>query len=84
MKQLFFILLVLINLSCYCQSVRQDANGNFYAVKKTQDSTDSKPTGKTFTTAKGEVFDVYVSGNGKYYVIRKSRNGNTYKQYLKL
>lgn len=59
-------------------------NGNFVpatitAKVKSADST----TGKTFTTASG-VYPVYQSARGKLYILRTSKNGNVYKQYLKL
>ncbi len=68
------------------QTVKQDATGNYYAVKAAKDSTTTyKATGKTFTTAKGETFPVYESKNGKLFVIRTSKEtGKQYKQYLKI
>ena len=67
------------------QTIKQDANGNYYSVKAAKDTVTSyKATGKTFTTAKGETFPVYVSKNGKLFVIRTSRNNVQYKQYLKI
>lgn len=85
MKQLFIILLVLIGYSASSQvKVTQDANGNYIAVKSQRQSGDTshKPTGKTFTDTKGTVYPVYESSRGKLFVIRTSRNGNQYKQYL--
>lgn len=65
--------------------VKKDAAGNYYAEKTTRsDSTGAKPTGKTFTTAKGETFPVMISKNGKLFVIRVSKSGNKYNYYLKL
>lgn len=64
------------------QQVTRDANGNYIAVKATQQA--DKPTGKTFTDSKGNVYPVYESKNGKLYVIRTSKSGNQYKQYLKV
>jgi hypothetical protein len=63
--------------------VQRDANGNFYTQKKQATPKQDTPTGYTFTTAKGETFPVYVSENGKYYVVRISKKtGEPYKQYL--
>lgn len=68
------------------QQVKQDAQGNYYAVKATKDTSITyKPTGKTFTTSKGETFPVYVSKNGKLFVIRTSKaTGNQYKTIFEI
>lgn len=68
------------------QTVKQDANGNYIAVKAANDTTNTggKATGKTYTDAKGNVYPVMISKNGKLFVIRTSKAGNQYKQYLKL
>lgn len=75
--------LVFISIFGYSQNVKVDPSGNYIEMKKlVKDS--SKPTGKTFTTSKGEIFQVYISGKDKLYVIRTSKSGTQYKQYLKL
>jgi hypothetical protein len=86
MKQLLFLSLFIIGcLNLPAQNARKDANGNYIAITNVRDSSGGKPTGKTFTTAKGEVFPVYESKTGKLYVTRVSKNtGKEYKQYLKL
>ena len=66
------------------QKVTTDAKGNYIAVKHTADTSKSIPTGKTFTNSKGEVFPVFTSANGKLFVNRVSKSGNSYKQYLKI
>ena len=79
--KLMILLTFLINSSLSAQIVK-DKNGNYV---QSQGIERSKETGKTFTTNKGEKFNVYLSVNGKPYVIRKSkRTGNEYKQYLKV
>ena len=68
----------------YKANVSVDNNGNFVAVKTTATSTGIK-TDKTYTDAKGVVYPVYRSKNGKHYVIKTSKKtGNEYKMYLKL
>lgn len=90
MKQLkltsFFICLFIMALvvSANSQTVRKDVNGNYVAVKAASDSATSTNTGKTFTDAKGNVYPVMMSKNGKLFVIRTSKAGTQYKQYLKL
>ena len=87
MKKVIVTLSLFLAVSIgYSQTkVTKDANGNFIAVKATKKASEDKPTGQTYTTAKGEEFPVYVSERGKYYVIRTSKEtGNQYKQYLKV
>lgn len=66
---------------------RVTPDGNYEAVKKvsTKDTV-LKWSGHTYTDAKGEKYNVYVSPKaGKLYILRVSKNtGKTYKQYLKL
>jgi len=68
------------------QSIKQDASGNYYAVKVSKDSTGSyRDTGKTYTDGKGNKWPVYESKAGRIFIVRVSaRSGNTYRQYLKL
>lgn len=64
--------------------VVRDADGNFVTKSTPKKASEDKPTGKTYTNAKGEEFPVYESVNGKFYVLRTSKEtGNVYKQYLK-
>jgi hypothetical protein len=65
-------------------TIKQDAAGNYVAVKDTNAVTSAKPTGKTYTDTKGNVYPVMISKNGKLFVIRISKTGNKYNQYLKL
>lgn len=68
----------------FSQTVTTDKNGN-YIQSKTVDTANAIPTGKTFTTTKGEIYPVYKTKTGKLYVVRTSKKtGNKYKQYLKL
>ena len=66
------------------QKVVKDASGNYVAVKVAKDSASGENTGKTFTTAKGEKFPIMQSKRGKLYIIRTSKTGNVYKQYLSI
>lgn len=90
MKQLkiisFFICLFIMGLviAGNSQTVKKDANGNYYAVKMTKDSTGGTETGKTFTATDGTKYPVMMSKGGKLYVVRTSKAGTQYKQYLKL
>lgn len=77
---LFFIL---SSPSTQAQSVKKDAQGNYIAMRTLKDTT-LKATGHTYTDTKGKVYPVYISKNGKLFVIRTSSKGNLYKQYLKV
>lgn len=69
--------------SSYSQTkVVKDSSGNFKVAKAPKKASEDKATGQTFTSSKGETYPVYVSDNGKYYVIRTSKSGNQYRQYL--
>jgi hypothetical protein len=67
-------------------NVTKDAQGNYVAIakkKNTSDSCSCKETGKTYTDKYGKVFPVYVSEHGKLFIFRVSREtGNIYKYYL--
>ena len=42
----------------------------------------AKKTPYTFTTPDGRKYDILLSVNGRAYIWRVSKKGNTYKQYL--
>jgi hypothetical protein len=87
MKKVTLILTLFLTSSmAFSQTkVVRDSNGNFITQKAPKKQSEDKQTGQTYTTAKGDSFPVYVSENGKYYVIRTSKeSGNQYKQYLKI
>jgi hypothetical protein len=67
------------------QKVTTDAAGNYVAVKTAAKAAEpAKPTRKTYTDTKGNVYPVMVSAKGKLFVIRTSKAGKEYKQYLKV
>lgn len=77
-------LFLLSSFALYSQTVKQDSKGNYYQVKTDSIKTTAKPTGKTFTDSKGTVYPVMVSKNGKLFIVRTSKKGNRYNQYLSL
>lgn len=79
MKKFIFIAILFLCTTTHSQIVK-DANGNYHQLKGTADTT---ATGKTFTDAKGSLYPVYKSSTGKLFVLRTSKAGNVYKQYLK-
>ena len=90
MKQLkliaFFTCLLIMGLVVGANAqIKQDAAGNYYAVKVAKDSSNAKPTGRTFTNSRGETFPIYVTERGKFYILRIAKvSGRTYKQYFSI
>jgi len=89
-KQFIFALFLIIfclmadNLMAQKRIV-QDDKGNYIEVKDEREKETPKPTGKTYQTSKGDVFPIYVSKNGKYFIVRTSKeSGKEYKQYLNI
>ena len=42
----------------------------------------AEPTGQKFKASNGEMYDVYKSAKGRLFIVRESKTGNHYKQYL--
>lgn len=83
MKKLITLAALLICLTAHAQHAVKDAQGNYHAVTRQRDTTANKATGATFTDSKGKVYPVFISSRGKLFYNRVSRNGNTYKAYIK-
>lgn len=64
------------------QNVRKDAAGNYIAITHA-DTSKATATGTTYSDAKGIVYPVMISKNGKLFVVRTSKTGKTYNFYLK-
>ncbi len=79
MKKLILAVMLLIAAPAAGQTVKQDAQGNYVAVKRAETAT---KTGQTYTDSKGVVYDVYRSAKGKLFYYRTSKAGNVYKSYL--
>lgn len=84
MKHILIIILCLLSFAGISQNAKQDANGNYIAVSQKKAATPAKLTGKTYTDSKGVKYPVYESAKGKIFIIRTSKTGKTYNQYLKL
>ena len=61
------------------QEVKREDN-NFTVEKTIQQSSDIQ-TQYTFTI-KDNIYPIWITRNGRCYIIRVSKNGNHYKQYL--
>lgn len=75
---------VMLSFPANAQNAKVDATGNYTAINHSNDSSIAKPTGKTFTDAKGIKYPVLVSKNGKLFYMRTSKAGNVYKAYIKV
>ena len=90
LKQTIFALLLVLfclmadNLMAQ-KRIMQDAKGNYVEINGEREKEKPKPTGKTYQTSKGDIFPIYVSKNGKYFIVRTSKEtGKEYKQYLNI
>lgn len=80
MKNYFVIAAMLLCGMCVnAQSVNREGN-NFTQVQVVKKSED-KQTQYTYTI-KDKVYPIWITKNGRTYIIRTSKNGNEYKQYL--
>lgn len=79
------LLIILLALGCnagWAQTkVVKDAQGNYRSVKAVDTLKAAQVA--TFTDSKGKAWPVYKSASGRLYALRVSKNGNTYKMYLK-
>lgn len=80
MKKYFVIAAMLLcGICANAQSVNREGN-NFIQVQTVKQSSD-KETVYTYTI-KDNTYPIYITKNGRCYIIRVSKNGNEYKQYL--
>ena len=84
MKKILLAVALLISTATFSQNAKQDATGNYVAIKTAKTKDAGKATGKTFTDAKGNKYPVLESARGKLFYIKTSKTGNGYKVYLKL
>lgn len=72
-------ILFLCAVSGNAQNVRQDKDGNYVSLKA------GKPTGRTFTDENGKVYEVFITGEQKLYVMKlRKKTNEPYRSYLKL
>jgi len=87
MKKVILIIALAISSISYSQTVKQDASGNYIAVKREPKSKKSETisTGQTYTDIKGTPYPVYKSKTGKLFIVKTSqKTGKTYNYYLKV
>lgn len=77
-------------LAAYCTApaqttIKQDKQGNYYAVKdtaKVSKAINGTKTGKTFTDANGIKYDIWQGAKGGLFYWKQSKKGVNYKVYL--
>lgn len=82
MKRVIFILTFALFAGVICanaQEVKREGN-NFTQVSNIKQANDTQ-TEYTYTI-KDIVYPIWVTKNGRCYIVRTSKNGNEYKQYL--
>ena len=80
-------LLMLCTMLTFAQtSYTTDASGNLTQVVTIKSEADmvkgAIKTSQLFTTASGDQYPVYQSATNRLFVVRTSKTGNHYKQYL--
>lgn len=83
MKKLFLIVcLALLGSVVYAQEVVRNGN-TFTQTSKKKAKEAFMTTPYTYVASDGTKYPIYVSGSGKYFIIRKSaKTGKEYRQYL--
>jgi len=82
-KALMLILFILLGgMTAQSQTVVRNGN-TFTQVSKAKQKEAFKTTPYTYVAADGTKYPIYLSGHGKYFIIRKSKKtGKEYRQYL--
>lgn len=84
MKTILIIFTILLGSQViFAQNVKPnsklDNQGNFIQIDYV---TPTEKTGKTYTDKKGNVYEVFVTKTGKYFVNLISKTGKPYRRYL--
>lgn len=84
MKKLLFILCLILLGGITVKAQEVVRNGNTFtqtSKKKAKEAFMTTPY--TYVASDGTKYPIYISGNGKYFIIRKSKKtGKEYRQYL--
>lgn len=75
------LLLGLLVLSQRAQAQNVQLKGKTFTLVDSAKSQDTK-TDYTFVDSNHNVYPIYLSKNGKAFIIRKSKSGKDYRQYL--
>lgn len=84
MKRIFLAVMMALTFGITAQAQSYTRQGNtFTQVAKSSSKSEGKKTRHTYETSKGDKYPIYLSKNGRAYIIRTSqKSGNDYKQYL--
>lgn len=82
-KALVLVLFILLGgMTAQSQTVVRNGN-TFTQVSKAKQKEAFKTTPYTYVAADGTKYPIYLSGHGKYFIIRKSKKtGKEWRQYL--
>jgi nucleoid DNA-binding protein len=84
MKKLIFMTLFLTSCGIMAQTpVKMNNSGVYQAASKERSVSVGTDTGKKMNI-KGKLYPIFKTARGKFYVLRVSKAGKEYKQYLKL
>lgn len=87
MKRLFILAAVTLFVTVAVSAAQSDTTiirqGNTFikTVKVQESKTTSQLTPYTYEI-KDEQYPIYITSNGRCYIVRISKNGNEYKQYI--
>ena len=85
------MIFTLLAVQASAQGIQKSADGNFFSAQKPTAETvatlesltkAATKTEATYTTAKDEVFPIYQAKSGALYVVRTSKTGKVYRQYM--
>lgn len=83
MKRIILSVIFALTTLSVCAQGTYTRTGNNFTQVTAQKQSEATKTRLTYTTAKGEVFPIYLSKKGRAYIVRTSKKtGKEYKQYL--
>ena len=84
-KVVLLVCIILLGGMAYAHAQKEVVRkgNNFIEISKKAEKQEVVKTQYTYTANDGNIYPIYLSGNGKYFIIRKSsRSGKEYRQYL--
>ena len=82
MKKIIIILVAIFaTISIYANAQEIKRDGNNFTIEKILHQSSDVQTKYTFTV-KDVVYPIWITKNGRCYIVRISKNGKEYKQYL--
>lgn len=81
MKKLLLALAIVLISACAFGQDNYTREGNNFTKTVTVTASQDSLTSYTFTI-KDNVYPIWITKNGRCYIVRTSKNGNQYRQYL--